>query len=349
MDREVGRTEYQMLTKNNDGEAEIHNLVARRYEAAPELGELSLITQAAPTRITPSRSKPAVRDHEVTAIVPDIQFGYRDIDGELIPLHDEEVIAAGLSLIKDQKPDKIVIQGDGVDFTEVSKYEADSPHFVGTMQHSIDGFHRLLAQLRADSPHADIHYIEGNHEARLPKTLLKINAQLAGIKRANAPDEWQIMSVPFLFRLDELGITYHGGYPAGEFVDGDIVHIHGQQVRSQGSTAELYSRRYPENHVTFGHVHRIERHTRTRRNGQALIAATFGTWASTRGVVPSYGNGVDGRGQVVTHQENWQNGSGIIRRYPDGYIEVDQILIENGQLNYQGTNYGQSLSRTPEA
>ena len=43
------------------------------YESVPEGIEQPFITQAAPTKITPSRAKPVEREHEVFGVLPDIQ------------------------------------------------------------------------------------------------------------------------------------------------------------------------------------------------------------------------------------------------------------------------------------
>jgi hypothetical protein len=309
------------------------------YESVPEGIEQPFITQAAPTKITPSRAKPVEREHEVFGVLPDIQYGYREIQGELIPTHDEKAMAVARLVLKDARPNHIVLNGDNLDFANLSKYEADSNHFANTLQPSLDGMHRYLAELRADHPDADIHYLGGNHEARLVKTVLRYTAQLANIKPANMPDSWNVLSVPYLLRLDELGVNYYGGYPANEYENGNLLFIHGQSVRSGGSTAELYSKKYPEHNVFFGHVHRLEMHTRTRRNGEYLVSATFGTLADTTGSLPSYGNGVDDRGNIVKHQENWQQGMGIIRRYASQDIEVTPILIQDGTARLQGRQY----------
>jgi hypothetical protein len=44
-------------------------------------------------------------------------------------------------------------------------------------------------------------------------------------------------------------------------------------------------------------------------------------------------------GNIVKHQENWQQGMGIIRRYASQDIEVTPISIQDGTARLQGRQY----------
>lgn len=362
--RLVSHSTWEVATNHKEEGVQVHTLHGYRYDdlPAPESYENVFITQAEPTKIYPSEAAPVERDHKLIAVVPDIQFGYRHVgqvpykitDGpkadynaaeQYQPLHDPRAMHAAQMIMKDLRPDTIVLQGDLLDFSELSRYEADSPHFADTLQMSINGMHRYLAQLRADNPQAEMVGIAGNHEARLAKSILRHNAQTAGIKVANSPESWNVLSAPFLLRMGELGISWYGGYPANEFeYSHNLLFIHGQQTRSSGSTAALYSQKYPDTNVIFGHVHRFESHSRTDRRGNHLQSVTFGTLARIDGVVPSYGNGVDDHSQPVKRYENWQQGMGLVRVYDDGYIEMQPVRIKNGMARVGGVEYAEAAT-----
>lgn len=340
--RLTGYTTYEMITKDNEGEAHVHTLHARRYAVDPsEEIRGAFITQAAPTEIHPTDHTSPTRPYELIAVLPDIQYGFRRIsEDHFEPLHDPRAMDVARLILADQRPDTIILQGDILDFSELSKYEADSKHFGDTLQLSINGLHKYLAQLRADNPTARIIGLAGNHEARLAKSVLRHNAQLANIKRANMPEEWHVLSVPYLLRLDELGIEWYGGYPANEYEHSDnLLFVHGQKVRSGGSTAALMSKQYPDTNVIFGHVHRHEVHSRTDRKGRQFSAVTFGALCRNDGAVPSYYNGIEEHGEVVRRYEDWQQGAGLIRNYPDGYVEIVPIKIHHGTARVNGKEY----------
>jgi len=339
VDRVTRVNVWQGFIKNSEGEIETVDLASAQYIPKPD-AENHLLRQAAPTNIRPSRSKAKPRNYTLLASIPDIQVGYRNINGELVPIHDERAIRVARLILADKKPDIIVDQGDGMDLSELSKYEPDSVHFVNTLQAAIDRRHQIYAELRADNPNSDIYEIDSNHIARLGKFILKNTPQLAQIRRAGRKDEWPIISYPSMLRLDELGVKWISGYPAAhyEYKD-DLIFIHGKEVRSGGSTAEMYSKKYPDTNVVFGHVHRQESHTRTTRAGHYLTAITFGTLAKTDGHVPSYHNAVNDHNQVVKVQENWQQGLGLIYDYGDGNYQFDTIRIKDGKAFYNGKEY----------
>jgi len=59
-------------------------------------------------RITASRAKFPSRSYESIFLFSDAQIGYRRIDGELIPLHDEPGIAAAIMLARYLRPNYVI-------------------------------------------------------------------------------------------------------------------------------------------------------------------------------------------------------------------------------------------------
>jgi metallophosphoesterase superfamily enzyme len=328
---------WEAITKDNEGEAHVHTL--HKYDHLPEVPKDAFITQAPPIKITPSKSKPVERGHRLIAVLPDEQIGYRNIRGELIPLHDERAMSVARSILRDLRPDTIVGNGDTGDQAELSRFTPDSDHFIRTLQPTIDRQSRWDAELAADNPNAKRVRLAGNHD-RLTKFILKNTMQLYGLRRANMPEELPVLTIPYLVRAEETGWQYITGYPANEFrYADDLVFVHGNKVRSGGSTAELMSKTYQGRSVVFGHVHRHESHSTTDWKGNYHTAVSFGTLARIDGVVPSYGNGVDDHGNPVERYENWQNGIGVIYDYQDSY-EFNFIPIINGVARYRGKQYG---------
>lgn len=320
--------EWDFGIKNAEGEIEVRRMTSDTY--TPEADEISFLSQAAPTIIRPSRAKPRKRTDKLLADIGDLQFGYRrHIDGTLEPLHDPKAVDVALQVIKDQQPDVIILGGDELDLPELSKYPQDSRHFVDTFQTSIDGLHKLLAQLRADNPNAEIVNLPSNHIERLGKFVMKNAFQLFGVRRANMPQEFSSISYPYLLRLDELDIRYDGGYPAHMHPINDrLVTIHGDKSNARGSTAAQYLS-YFERSVMFHHTHRQESLTRTTQLGRYVTAFSFGALVRNDGAVPSVRSAVDERDRVVPNVMNWQNGIGFVE-YREGDYPFQQhpILID---------------------
>lgn len=330
--------------KNPDGEIEYTEPLPNIRFIPTLNGENPFISQAAPTKITPRRIKPVERDYDDVVSIPDIQYGFRRMpDGRYEPLHDEAAMEVTRQYCYENQPKTIVIQGDNLDVPEFGKFEADGVHFVRTFQLALDGLHKWLARLRAENPNARIVMLEGNHDIRLIKNVLRHAMELAGIRPANMPEEWGVLTIPFLLRLGELAIEWVSGYPANTYHhNDDLQFVHGHKIRSNGSTAELYTKQYNRNTI-FGHVHRQEMHTRTDEDGRQITAATFGTLARIDGIVPSYNNGITSDGEFVPFNENWQQGFGHIKIY-DGYTDIRPIRIFNGRAIVDGKEYNGALA-----
>ncbi len=312
------------------------------YEYAPDPLEIFKDWKpATPARITPSRRKPIQRDHKTLLVFGDMQIDYRRIDNDLIPIHDEAAIQAVLDLARDLRPDEMINLGDTVDLSALSRFGKDSDHFYRTLGPSFQRIHDIYAQLRSDNPEAKITEIDSNHHKRLTDFVLKQMPDFYGVRQAGNPNDYPVMTYPYLANLKHVGVNWIGGYGAATYEYApDLAFIHGQFAVSGGSTAAKLSKANPDRNIVQGHVHRMETQYRTTRTGKYLGAFTVGALCRLDGVVPSYHSSIDDLGQPVEYQENWQQGVMVILDYPDGHREFTHIPIINGKLRYKGNEYG---------
>ena len=338
---------YQTLTKDNaTGEATIHDLAALQFSPSWETGPEWPVVQQGPAiklpPVTTKTKKPTT--FKTCVVVPDIQIGYyRGRDGVLEPTHDEKAILVCLKVIQDTQPDVIACVGDNLDFPEMGKY-LTYPAYAQTTQASIDRATFFCAQMRTMAPKAKIIWLAGNHEERMPKYLL-VNAGAAyGLRKGNIPESWPVLSVPYLCRMDEFGVEYRPGYPAADFwVNEKLRIIHGDRVKSSGSTAHVYLNQ-EKTSVIYGHIHRIETAFKTREDfdgPRTIMAASPGCLARIDGAIPSTRGGVDLDGRPLTRYENWQQGLGVVQYEDSGShrFSYDVIPIYNGWAMYNGKEY----------
>jgi hypothetical protein len=272
-----------------------------------------------------------------------MQIGYyRNADGSLEPTHDEEALSISMAIIKKLNPDRIIMVGDNLDFPEFGKYRL-SPAYAITTQASIDRATTLCAELRAVAPNAVIDWISGNHEERLVNFILD-NAKVSfGLRRGNTPDSWPCLSVPYLCRFNDYGVNYVAGYPAGQvWINQRLKVIHGNKVRSNGSTAHAYLNDSKVS-VIYGHIHRREWAERSREDwdgAKTIMAASPGTLARCDGAVPSTKGGIDLDGRPMTIVEDWQQGLAVVS-YEDGEgaFWYEQIPIHNKTAFFRGKVY----------
>ena len=339
---------YQSLTKNEEGEAEIHDLAGVQFKFSPkwESGpEWPVVQQGPAIKLpTPKVTKKKATGFKTCVVPPDIQIGYyRNREGNLEATHDEKALDICIKVVEELQPEVIALVGDNLDLPEMGKY-VTYPAYAQTTQASIDRATLFCAQLRAAAPEAKIIWLAGNHEERMPKYLVQNAGAAYGLRKGNTPDSWPVLSVPYLCRMDEFGIEYRPGYPASDYwVNEKLRIIHGDRVKSSGSTAHIYLNN-EKTSVIYGHIHRIETAFKTREDfdgPRTIMAASPGCLARIDGAIPSTKGGVDLDGRPLTRHENWQQGLGIVRYEDDGQhrFSYDVIPIYNGWGMYQGKEY----------
>ena len=347
---EVGRVQkvsvHQGFYKDKEGVAHKVDMAGITFSPSWETGPEWPVMQAAPRVKMPARSiKPikALTRFKTAVVIPDIQAGYfRAMDGTLVSTHDEAAIEVALAVIRAEDPDLIVLVGDNADLPEFGKYRL-TPAFEHTTQHTIDRLGLLVGQLRDAAPRARIVWIAGNHEERLPNYILD-NAKAAyGLRRANTPASWPVLSIPDLCHFDEHKVEYLPGYPSSHFwINEKLKVIHGDRVASGGSTAHKYLANQKVS-VIYGHVHRREWAERTRHDhdgAKTTMAASPGCLAKTDGAVPSTKGGVDLDGRPLTTIEDWQQGVAVVRyEEGDGMFAYEQIAIFDGWALHRGEEF----------
>ena len=278
----------------------------------------------------PKRRKPRKRKSTKVFLFPDPHVGFeRDIrNGKLYNFHDRRAMDVAIQLIKESQPDVVVLLGDILDLAEWSDKFFKTPESALVTRPALLETAWWITQIRLAAPDAEIVYLEGNHEQRLPKliaTYLPPAFDLVGVGNV----KWPVLSIPNLLDLDTLGVTWVPGYPKNEYwVTDNFRIVHGETVRAKsGATTKVVveERHYGE---AFGHIHRVELATKTvdnRYGKQYLTVISPGCLSHIDGRVP-------GRGSHY----NWQNGVGEVE-VVDGKIQPlltyihEGIAIKNGQ------------------
>lgn len=333
---------YQNITKNEFGEAETHDLIG--IQLSPKWAEgptWNPVVQGPPVVVrAPKSTGVAPTDLSTAVVLPDMQIGYfRNASGDYEPIHDEDAIAVALKIVRQAKPSQVIMVGDNLDLCEFGKYRS-TPAFKHTTQAAIDRATTLCAEVRSAAPDAEIVWLAGNHEERLPNYILDNASAAFGLRQGNLPNSFPVMSVPFLCRFDEFGIVYKPGYPAGNhWITERLRVIHGNKVASGGSTAHKYLAT-EKTSVVYGHIHRREWAERTREDfdgPKTILAASPGCLARVDGVVPSTKGGFDLDGRPMPIVEDWQQGLAVIPYNSDtGEFWYEQVAIRNGDALWRG-------------
>lgn len=339
---------YQQGQKNSDGVFETVDLgaasVTLKVDSNLTSGpEWPMVERAAPVKFERNSAKKSRSKFKTAVIFPDPQIGFRKnmTTDELDPFHDMDAISVALSIAKDVSPDQIINLGDFLDFPMFGRY-AQEPGFQLTTQATLDFAHKFLAQQVEIS--TNVVLMEGNHDCRLQKYITQNAMAAFGLKRANAPEEWPVMSVQYLLRLEELGVQYIDGYPNGEHYINDRLRCeHGSKHAPRGKIAQKIVADENVSIIT-GHMHRVEQLYKTTpaRSGTPKVSTgmTLGCLCRTDGAVPSDKSSIDANGNAVLGQMDWQQAIGIVEYVDgDGPFNITPVIIQNGEALFKESIY----------
>ena len=344
---EIGRLKnlggYQQGYKDNDGQGHIVDLFKWQFSPTWEDGPAwPIVDQPAPVkiaRVKPPKNK-AQTGLETVLFVPDLQAGFFILEsGEQVPMHDPRCLDLFIQVAAKTRPDRVVYLGDNLDLAEWSLKFARAPTMAGSLSKTLEVLYRFHAMMRAVTGDDCRHdYLEGNHEKRLP-LFVAANAEAAfGVKRPG--DDWPVLSVPYLLRLEELDVTWHGGYPQGTvWLRDDIRAVHGKRLSAERASKD------PIIVSQFqGHTHRLGVKSRTHTGHRGAPIHTLhvecGTGARIDGAVPSFGSATDDKGAPVigNESEDWQQGCVLATFDPEsiGVPSVELVPIVDGSCLLRG-------------
>jgi predicted phosphodiesterase len=231
-----------------------------------------------------------------------------------IPYQDDKAIKCVLDYSRKYKPDRIIINGDLIDFYTLSVFDK-CPERKDSLQDEIDKTKVFLNKLRRGYK-GEIVYLQGNHENRLQRFLWN-NPVLVSV---NA------LSTENLFELKKNNIKevkVNGDYwsaESGEYQIGDLTIQHGdgrlngaKYSQNPGYAAFNTLKMKGGNNVVMGHTHRL-----------AMLYNRVGD----KSIV-----GVEGGCLCQTTRGNWQQG--FVTFKSKGKLTYDYEIhrIVNGNLS----------------
>lgn len=249
-------------------------------------------------KLTPAAADPRLGK---ALVLPDVHLGFsRDaVTGRLHPIHDRRALDVVCKIMQLDAFDKVVILGDFFDLADWSDKFIRSPDFEQVTQPAIEEGAWWLARFVSLQPAAEFYYIEGNHEKRIRDAIVSHLPQAYHLKPAGKEISWASWELPYLLGLEELGITWVGGYPNGRvWISDDTCAIHGDG---------LNAKRVIDTHdvnVVFGHIHKADIASRTLhfKDGMAVITA----------MSPGFLGRIDGTVPGAKLTQDWSQGVVVV-------------------------------------
>jgi hypothetical protein len=331
---------HQGFYKDPDGEAQTVDMVGitfhPKFAEGPEWPVIQQAKPCAPRRVRVAPRFDNGYGMQRAVILPDPQIGFRHhADGTLEPFHDDAAIDVALQIARYVRPHRITNLGDFLDLPEQSTKFRKEAAFARTTQMALDYGHEFLARQREIlGPDGVIDLIEGNHDIRIKNYVIDNALAAFGLRQANMPASWPVLSVQHLLRLDELGVNYAEGYPQGiVWYNERLGFIHGFHLKPEKMLAD------EDASLGHGHTHRIYELSRTKRTSYGRKTTTVwspGCLCRVDGAVPSTKGATAQDGKVVSSVEDWQQGLAIVDYDQDGNWSHQTVKIDDGRAYYDG-------------
>lgn len=225
-----------------------------------------------------------------------------------IPYHNIKAVTTALKYGKDKKVNCIVINGDLMDFHQVSRFVKD-PRKRSHVQ-EIEAGIEFLGILRKTFKHVPIYWLFGNHDIRY--------------------EIWLKSSAPILFMDDYYRLEDRMGLPKLKVTPlhhttiikaGRLNILHGHTIfrgsASPVSPARTIYMKCKESSIC-GHTHKISEHTSTRLNGDIVTCWSTGSLCELN---PEY----------APHANEYAHGFAHVRLFRDSF-EVRNFRINDGKI-----------------
>lgn len=222
------------------------------------------------------------------------------------PYHDEEALYKALEFLKKEGIDCLYINGDFIDFADISRHEKDKE--TRDIVDEIKVAKLILSDIRKMFPMISIYYKEGNHETRLERYMYTNAPKLVGL------DVWQLEHI---LGFNKYGIIKVGAKQKACFRSLDI--IHGHEFPGGGGVSPsrwLYLR--SKSSAMCGHFHRTSEHI--ERNMKGEVSGTFTTGCLCL-LEASY-----------LPFNNWNHGFAIVQAVGDTGFRVKNYKIIEGNI-----------------
>jgi len=266
----------------------------------------------------PAETKP-IQPSEAHKIlfIADPHFGFRRHHNRLEPMHDRRFIASLLQIHQWVHFDTVVWNGDALDLAGWSSFDTE-PELLYSTQLAGMELAWIMREMGRYTRRQIL--IEGNHEVRMRKAIIKNMKSGYQLKPVHELDGAALLSVPRFLGLEKMGVEWVGNYPDGEVKIGGAVFSHGNVARK--GSAKTIASMMTEAAVSrfFGHIHRFEMASKTISDLETQIYMGSPGCACRPGIVPG-----------SSTKNNWQVGAFAITTDDRQVLSVEHIAKRPGK------------------
>jgi hypothetical protein len=236
------------------------------------------------------------------------------------PFHDPRSLDLVLNILEDLKLDRLIINGDLVDFYNVNMHGPKHPNISTTLQDELDDTRDFLIDLRERFPDIEIVLNAGNHMNRLDRFILK-----------HSKPFWNVVTPENHFNLESLDIEYHPYQYKYRLEDTECYLQHSPP--SYTAAKACLGKKIDQTYI-YGCTHREEKACTTGASGK-IYAAYFNGWLGSTDLTPEHA-------EVFSYtkgHENWQQCFIIATVKDRTEFHINQYSIRDHKVCVDGYLY----------
>lgn len=185
------------------------------------------------------------------------------------PFEDTEVLSLVLDILQDISIDKIILNGDILDFLNLSFHGPKSPDLQATLEHEIDWGLNFYQSLRKKFPKIPIVNLLGNHEERLNRFIVQC-----------ARPFWNILKLEDMFQWENLGIEWQPYQDFYQIDETRLFVVHSPPSYSENAAMTSLKKHLDASFI-YGCTHRADRAVKSLQFGDYVEVIMNGWLGST--------------------------------------------------------------------
>lgn len=243
-----------------------------------------------------------------------------DIHG---PWHCEDTLDLVLDVLDDIQIDRIILNGDVLDFYNVNSHGPKHPEIMTTLEDELVWGKEFLESLSKRFQGIEIIFVFGNHEDRLDRFIVD-----------KCPKFWNFLKLEKFLELGKLKMKWHPYNSAIQIEKSNMWVQHSPPSYGVSGTRTSLLKKLDTSFI-WNCTHRMQHSCLTGHTGHVYHAYFNGWLGSTRATkehqrVFSYAKG----------HENWQHCFSLVTVESGKYAHVQQVPIVNKSCVVDGTLYG---------
>lgn len=238
-----------------------------------------------------------------------------------LPFHDKDNLDLVLNVAEDLSVDRIICNGDFIDFYAINSHNPKHPVVKTTLQDEMIAGREFFEDLRKRFPKTEIIFNKGNHENRLDRFIIK-----------NAKQFFDILTIENFIDFNRLEIEvfpYNNRYQIE-----DTACFVQHSPPSYSSPMACLKKKFDETHI-YSCTHRVGHGCVTGSSGKVYDCFFLGWFGSTN-LTPEHSEVFS----FPKGHENWQTSFAIVTVIDKTEHHINSYNIRNKKVVCDGHLYG---------